>query len=165
LVRTYPRLRECSPVVHVRTSVPKYLSLIDFMLRSMRSGADHLRNGAPHRAAMLMLAMLALRALVPAGFMLTPIDGRLAVVLCDTDVARAARRHGGQDYPGHHHHLQLDQTCPYAQSAGPAPLPALPAFGPQPVVSPAAMPAHRGQIYAHCGPPRQQSPRAPPHLA
>jgi hypothetical protein len=105
--------------------------------------------------------MLCLRALVPAGFMLAPIDGRLAVVLCD---AHAARHAAGQDHPGHHHHLEFDPTCPYAQSAGPAPLPAQPIIGAQPVVSAPAPAAHQGQIYAHCGPPRQQSTRGPPHF-
>lgn len=126
-----------------------------------------MRNGAPHWAAMLVLAMLALRALVPAGFMLAPIDGRLSVVLCDTDAAGPAHNHGGQDHPGHHHHhhLHLDPTCPYAQSAGPAPLPALPVLGPQPVVSAPIEPADLAQVHAHCGPLRQQSPRGPPHFA
>lgn len=134
------------------------------MLAGMRFGAKHSRNGS-HGAAPWVLAMLCLRALVPAGFMLAPVEGQLAVVLCDADAARAAHHHAGQDHPGHHHHLQLDPTCPYAQSAGPAPLPALPAMDPQPVVSTPIPVVHLGQVYAPCGPPRQQSPRGPPHLA
>ncbi|HXR92779.1 MAG TPA: hypothetical protein VN750_21140 [Steroidobacteraceae bacterium] len=43
-------------------------------------------NGAVrHWAAPFVLAMLLLRALVPAGFMLAPVNGGLAVVLCDAD--------------------------------------------------------------------------------
>jgi len=105
--------------------------------------------------------MLCLRALVPAGFMLAPVDGQLAVVLCDAD---AAHHHAAQNHPGHHHHHQLDPTCPYAQSAGPAPLPAQPVLGPQPVVNAPVLAARLDQVHAHCGPPRQQSPRGPPRL-
>ena len=105
------------------------------MLTGMRGGANRLYGRASQWAAPWVLAMLCLRALVPAGFMLAPIDGHLAVVLCDIDAARAAHHHAGHDHPGHHHHLELDPTCPYAQSVGPAPLPAQPVLGPQPVVS------------------------------
>ena len=135
------------------------------MLTGMRLCAKPSRNGASHWAAPWVLAMLCLRALVPAGFMLASVDGQLAVVLCDADAARAAHHDAGQDHPGHHHHLQLDPTCPYAQSAGPAPLPAQPAVGPQPVVTAPALVARRDQVHALCGPPRKQSPRGPPHLA
>jgi len=112
----------------------------------------------------VLLPALLLRSLIPAGFMLAPLDGRLSVILCDTDAAGPAHKHAGHDHPGHHH-LQLDPNCPYAQSAGPAPLPALPALGPQPVVKAPVQPAHPGEVYAHCGPPRQQVPRGPPHFA
>jgi hypothetical protein len=37
------------------------------------TGMQHLRN--PGRATLLVLGMLFLRALVPAGFMLAPVDG------------------------------------------------------------------------------------------
>jgi hypothetical protein len=135
------------------------------MLTAMRRGAKRSCNGAMRWAAPWVLAMLCLRALVPAGFMLEPIDGRLAVVLCDTDAAGAVHHQGGQDHPSHHHHLQLDPTCPYAQSAGPAPLPALPVLGPQPVVSAPLQLTHVAQTYARSGPSRQNFPRGPPHLA
>lgn len=135
------------------------------MLTGMSIRAKRSCSGASHWAAPWVLAMLCLRALVPAGFMLVPVDGQLAVVLCDADAARAARHHAGPDHSGHHHHLQSDPTCPYAQSAGPAPIPAPPALVPQPVVNAPIVVAHRDQIPAHCGPFRKQSPRGPPHLA
>jgi Protein of unknown function (DUF2946) len=131
----------------------------------MRRSTNRFRtSGARHWAAPFVLAMLCLRALVPAGFMLAPIDGRLAVVLCDSDAPGTVHRHGGHDHSGHHH-TQTDPTCPYAQSAGPAPLPALPVVAAAPIESVPALPAPFAQTYAQFGPSRQQSPRAPPHFA
>lgn len=131
----------------------------------MRQRPSRLRyGGARHWAAPFVLVMLCLRAFVPAGFMLAPIDGHLAVVLCDTDAPGARHHLGRHEHPGHHH-LQLDPTCPYAQSGGPAPLPALPVLGPQPIAVTSPLPAPITQPYAHAGPPRQHYPRGPPHLA
>lgn len=112
--------------------------------------------------ARLVLAMLCLRALVPAGFMLMPIDGRLGVVLCDSYAAGAMHHHGGHHHSGHAH---PDPTCPYAQSAGPAPLPTLPTLSATPIASVLLLPTQFSQTRAQFGPPRQQSPRAPPPLA
>ena len=79
--------------------------------------------GVRRWAAPFVLVMLCLRALVPAGFMLAPLNGRLAVVLCDSMAAPG----GAHEHVGHHHpgHAHLDPTCPFAQSSGPAPLPAM----------------------------------------
>ena len=109
-----------------------------------------------------VLIMLCLRALVPAGFMLAPVDGQPAIVLCDTDAPRAGHQHVGHHHAGHAH---LDPTCPYAQSAGPAPLPALPALPAPPPARSEALPTASAQIHARFGPTRQQSPRAPPFSA
>ena len=112
-----------------------------------------------------VLPVLALRALVPAGFMAASVDGTLQIVLCRPGIMAG----------GHHHHhhqnsqdpapLDVDPTCPYAQSAGPALMPMLP-------VLPAAVAMHRleapaatSQTQFGFGPPRQQSPRGPPTLA
>jgi hypothetical protein len=110
--------------------------------------------------AALVLPVLSLRALIPAGFMAESVDGTLQIVLCQP---------GAMPGSHHHHHgspdsapADVDPTCPYAQSAGPAVMPSLP-------VLPAAMamqrlesPAASTQTQPHFGPPRQQSPRAPP---
>lgn len=109
-----------------------------------------------------VLAMLCLRALLPAGFMLAGGDGRLAVVLCDSDARSAAHHRHGHQHPGHAH---LDPTCPYAQSAGPAPLPALPVLPAAPIATALRLPRAASQTWVPFGPSRQQSPRAPPHLA
>jgi hypothetical protein len=126
-------------------------------------------GGPRHWAAPFVLAILCLRALVPAGFMLAPIDGRLAVVLCDSDAPGAMQHRTGHDHAGHdhasHHHTQTDPTCPYAQSAGPAPLPAPPVLAAAPLETVPVLPTHFAQTHAQFGPSRQQSPRGPPHLA
>ena len=121
-------------------------------------------SGTRHWAAPFVLAMLCLRALVPAGFMLAPIDGRLDVVLCDSDAPAALHHHSGHDHSGHHH-TQIDPTCPYAQSAGPTPLPALLVLGAAPLVLVRVRPVQVAQTHAQFVPVRLQSPRGPPRLA
>src|ERR1700692_1580667 len=81
----------------------------------MKRRANGLRyDGGRHWAAPFVLAMLCLRAFVPAGFMLAPVDGQLAVVLCDTDAQGALQGHHAHDHAAGHHHAQTDPTCPYA---------------------------------------------------
>ena len=109
--------------------------------------------------------MLCLRALVPVGFMLVPVDGRAVIVLCDSEAQGPAHHHGGHDHAGHPPHTHADPTCPYAQSAGPAPLPALPVLAAGPAIHFFVLPEQLEQVHAHFGPPRQQYPRGPPHLA
>ena len=114
---------------------------------------------------MLVLAMLALRALVPAGFMLAPEAGRLAIVLCDADARGGAGHHHHPDGLQHPLHAHLDPTCPYAQSAGPAPLPALPVLAATPISTVRLLPARSLATFVPFGPSREQSPRAPPRFA
>jgi len=131
----------------------------------MSGSESRLRHGDPRRwAAPFVLAMLCLRALVPAGFMLAAVDGRLDIVLCDTDARGAAHQHAGHDHSGRHLHTHLDSTCPYAQSAGPAPLPALPVLAAPAIADSPALPARAAQTCSQFGPTRQHCPRAPPYL-
>lgn len=113
----------------------------------------------PRWAAPLLLAVLCARALIPAGVMLAPVHGRLDVVLCDIDGANAARH--VHEHTGHHH-SQTDPTCPYAQSAGPAPLPALPVLPVALLRSDRVPPALDAQTFSRFGPTRQQTSRGPP---
>jgi hypothetical protein len=151
-------------------------------------------NGAVRRwMAPFVLAMLMLRALVPAGFMLAPIDGGLAVVLCDADATSSLYRRAGHvmsapdtdmsahdmaghamsmgdmsghDMPGHSGgHTHPDPTCPYAQSSGATPIPFFAAVTPAIESASPVLPEPAAQTHAHFGPTRQQSPRGPPHLA
>jgi hypothetical protein len=121
-------------------------------------------SGARHWAAPFVLLMLCLRAFVPAGFMLVPVDGRLDVVLCDSDAQKGATHHHSPDHPAHHH-TKTDPACPYAQSSGPAPLPTLPALAAASIVTLPVLPTQHAQTIAQFGPTRQQSPRGPPLLA
>lgn len=61
-----------------------------------------------HWVAPFVLAMLVLRSLVPAGFMLAPVDGGgLAVVLCDADATVAMYGHTGHDMTGGTHDMSV----------------------------------------------------------
>jgi Protein of unknown function (DUF2946) len=136
-------------------------------MRKMAAGSR--RANVPQWLTSLVLAVLCLRALVPVGFMLASVDGRLAIVLCDSDATTqlhdaAVHHHGGHDH-ANHHHANLDPTCPYAQSSGPAPLPALPVLAAAPISAEYIQPADPARNYSHFGPSRQQSPRGPPSLA
>ncbi len=110
-----------------------------------------------------VLPVLALRALVPAGFMAAPVDGTLQIVLCQPGAMTGHHHHSGSPDSGPQ--LEVDPTCPYAQSAGPALMPTLP-------VLPAVATMHRleppeaaTQTRLTLGPLRQQFPRGPPTLA
>jgi hypothetical protein len=128
------------------------------------SRARQLRHrGVRHWAAPFVLAMLCLRAFIPAGFMLAPLDGHLAVVLCDTD-ARGPGHHTHHSNPAHPH-THPDPTCPYAQSSGPAPLPALPGVAAVELGIVTVRDVEAPQTHANFGPTRQQTPRGPPQLA
>jgi hypothetical protein len=112
-----------------------------------------------------VLAALCLRALVPAGYMLTPIEGRLAIVLCDAAATGAHHHHHAGDHPNRgHDHTHPDPTCPFAQSAAPAPLPALPVLASRPLATLLRAATDLPQTNAPFGPDRQQSPRGPPHV-
>ena len=116
-----------------------------------------------HWGACFLLLMLCLRALVPAGFMVAEVDGTVGVVLCDTD---APGVHGHQHHGDHqnHHHACLDSSCPYAQSAGPAPLAATADIADVRLAVLQPLPQASSQLEAQFGPSREQQPRAPPRI-
>ncbi|MGA2189986.1 MAG: DUF2946 family protein [Steroidobacteraceae bacterium] len=120
-------------------------------------------RGSHRWATVAVLGVLFLRGLVPVGFMLAPIDGSLAFVLCDFEMPAGEHRH-------HHHHDQAahlqgthsDPSCPYAQSAGPAPLPTLPVLAGGTVFDLLVPAAVVTQTFARFGPARHQTSRGPP---
>jgi hypothetical protein len=120
---------------------------------------------------MIVLAVLCLRAFVPAGFMLAPVDGRVSFVLCDPAVLAASHgmhtTHGpaSHEHAAHHHGSHIDPNCPYAQSAGPAPLQTLPTLAGDLISIGLELPTEFAQIFIQFGPTRQQFPRGPPQLA
>jgi hypothetical protein len=120
-------------------------------------------------ATLVVLAMLSLRALVPAGFMVAPVHEHLAFVLCHgtfpaSEPARshAASNHGGSPL---HDGMHGDPDCPYAQSAGPAPLPTLPAIADHALATRVPSRIKPTRVCWSCGPARRQFPRGPPSLA
>jgi hypothetical protein len=136
-------------------------------------GMRHVKK--PGWAALFALGLVFLRALVPAGFMLEPVDGHLAFVLCDADAAMPAMPAGAM--PASHHHLHMamdhaahrhgahgDPTCPYAQSGGPAPLPTLPVLAGGTTFERPQLPAAITQTLVGFGPIRLPSSSGPPHL-
>jgi hypothetical protein len=89
-------------------------------------------------------------------------------VLCDAGTSAGEHQHhhppSGHGV-AHHDGAHNDPTCPYAQSAGAAPLPTLPvltgaATAGQPVGAVAVT-----QTRLRFGPTRQQTPRGPPSRA
>jgi hypothetical protein len=118
------------------------------------------RGRAWKRIAIALIALLALRSLVPAGFMAIATDAGAQLVFCEPG---AALGHGH----AHHHSpgAATDPGCPYAQSSGPAPLPTLPALAAD--VRPLSIvpSVSRTSPTVRPGPRRQQTPRGPPALA
>jgi len=129
----------------------------------------------PGWASLLVLGLVLLRGLVPAGFMLAPADGHLAFVLCDADASVSAmpgampashhHLHMAMDHASHGHGTHGDPTCPYAQSGGPAPLPTLPVLAGGASFERPRLPAAITQTLLGFGPIRRPSSRGPPHLA
>lgn len=112
-----------------------------------------------------VLPVLLLRASIPAGFMAASVDGTMQIVLCQPEIMAGARHH--HHHPGSHDKAStdVDPTCPYAQSAGPALMPTLPVLPPALVMHSLESPQATSQAQVSYGPPRQQSPRGPPTLA
>ena len=116
--------------------------------------------------AAFVLPVLLLRAAIPAGFMAASVDGTWQIVLCEPEMMAGGHHH-------HHHHAgtqdsmpsDMDPTCPYAQSAGPALMPTLPLLPTVAVMHRLQLQTAAAQTRLTFGPPRQQFPRGPPPLA
>ncbi len=117
--------------------------------------------GPVHWPTLLLLGLLLLRGLVPAGFMLAPDNGRMAFVLCSVDLPMGhnPRSHDPADHP---HGVHPDPTCPYAQSAAPAPLPTLPVLQAVIHLDVLRQPKAVAQVFLPSGPRREPSSRGPP---
>jgi hypothetical protein len=108
---------------------------------------------------LLLLPLLALKALLPAGYMLSPEDGRLRVVMCSQGLAALTTpAHEGDDAPAGDM-----PVCGYAIAAVAAP---------PPVLASAWLPVRAAQLpeavdslpTAAISLRRYQSPRGPPAL-
>jgi hypothetical protein len=142
-----------------------------FGISNTMNGMRHIKK--PGWASLLVLGLVLLRALVPAGFMLAPVAGHPALVLCDDDAPTPAgavpaihrHMHMAMGHAAHRHGGHADPTCPYAQSGGPAPLPSLPVLAGSTTFERPQLPAAITQTLLCFGPIRQPSSRGPPHLA
>lgn len=130
----------------------------------------------PGWATLLVLGLLFLRGLVPAGFMLASDSGHLAFVVCSLELPTAGmpaaampashhHMHMAMDHSAHQHGAHGDPTCPYAQSGGPAPLPTLPMLAGRDTFKRPRLPVAVTQTLLGFGPIRQPSSRGPPQLA
>jgi hypothetical protein len=115
----------------------------------------------------LAVLALALRSLVPTGFMLERLDGQLSMVLCAAAAPTLSMpgMHHDAHLGGHAgHHLAAAASCPFALSGGATlasqvlkvPDPYFLALRPARVPALATLPA--------APPPRHQAPRGPPAL-
>ena len=120
------------------------------------------RRNSHFWVAALVLPLLALRALVPSGFMATSVAGSMQMVFCEPGAM--AGHHHPAAHDGARHSKAVDQTCPFAQSAGPAPLPSLPVLATDAAPRAFAVILAVAQTVPAFGPARQQTPRGPPTL-
>jgi hypothetical protein len=126
----------------------------------LKRPSDKLFHAKARRVSLFVVGMLILRAMIPAGFMLTPVPGGLAFTLCDVETPMGAHaHHAGHD---HSHMGSGPGGCPYAQSSGPAPLPTLPTLAHAALASRSASSAAVTQTRLHFGPIRETSSRGPP---
>jgi hypothetical protein len=116
------------------------------------------------RLVAVLLPLLALRALLPAGYMVATDHGQLAIVMCTPGLAASSAASG--EMPAHHHGSKPSPAaaddCPFAHAVINAPPPHQ-VEGPAPT-------APRFHLAARIlvllppttGPPRATSARAPP---
>jgi hypothetical protein len=124
-----------------------------------RDGAKLFRD--PIRGCLAALAFVAFfaHALIPAGFMPGSVHGQAQLVVCDGHMA-------GSGHPGHpaKSGSNAESPCPFAMSAGAAPLAAHVALPPvQP--APDLLAPFIGQPALSETPFRHSAPRGPPTLA
>ena len=106
------------------------------------------------RLVAFLLPLLVLRALIPAGFMISMVGGAAELTFCGA----------AQHDHAHHGTTSADPTCPFAQSSAPAPLPTLPALAKSIDSARFEPPRAVSQTVAPFGPVRQHVPRGPPAL-
>ncbi|MEI6458198.1 MAG: hypothetical protein WCP04_04645 [Pseudomonadota bacterium] len=106
------------------------------------------------RIAAALLPLLLLRALVPMGFMASVADGAVRYTFCD-----------GAAHTLPHTSAAGDHACPFAQSAGAAPLSALVVMAAHAPSHTDAAPTFNSPFPGLAGPARQHRARAPPLLS
>lgn len=114
---------------------------------------------------MLALVTVLMRALIPVGFMPVAADGTLRMMFCDGGAGASGHHvHSGSTGHGPGHRTSVDVSCPFALSAGAAPLPTLAGAAAGAPLPPVAIAAPEVPARADL-PPRNSAPRGPPTLA
>jgi len=116
-----------------------------------------------NKSIWLLLPLLVLRGLLPAGSMLgVTAAGSLSIVVCDSGVANDAATAHAEHHHGNGSAQHDHSICPFALSAAGAPAPSLPQI---PAVAAVAI----DRVCEECstlaglsGPTRAQQSRAPP---
>jgi Protein of unknown function (DUF2946) len=117
----------------------------------------------------LLLPLLAVRVLLPDGYMVSTESGNLRVVICPAGLGGLnPSKLPGQHHQHHHQQDDADQSptigedCPFAHAAIHAPPPQLLAGVVTPVPEFRFVSRYLDQLPHPTGPPRQTSARAPP---
>jgi hypothetical protein len=125
----------------------------------------------------LLLALLALRGLVPAGYMVDATADGLSIVVCDSGIyAAAAQLSSGQTAHRHHHHdgngegkessgISDHSICPFAIAATGASAPSLPLLETVTSVVVDRVASNQAVVTSLSGPSRAQQSRAPPYFS
>lgn len=108
----------------------------------------------------LLLPVLALRALLPAGFMPVTDGGELRVVMCSEGMQLSLAGTGG-DHPAG----EDSGTCPFASASFIAPLPQFVVVAATPAPGAGFISFAADDLPPSTGPPRAAAARAPPHHA
>jgi hypothetical protein len=128
---------------------------------------------APHRSphfrrtlSVLAALALALRALIPTGFMLAPVDGHAQIVICPAGLHEASHAHHAGAAAGHAAgSAHAADQCPFALAGGPGFIGAAPDLA-QPYFVLLQPPPTVALASVAVPPPlRHHAPRGPPALA
>lgn len=110
----------------------------------------------------LLLPLMALRAMLPAGYMPVAADGELRIVMCSAGLAGQTDADGNSDHPAPS--LGMDGGCLFGHAATIAPPSAIPccAFAPSLV---SFVSRSSALTPPSTGPPRVTAARAPPSFS
>jgi hypothetical protein len=114
-------------------------------------------------AILLMLPLMLLRGLLPAGYMVSGQQGELRVVMCADGLQAAPGDHAGTGEG--HPDLSGTGDCPFAQATFHAPPVQFVAGVVAPISEIRFISSAAEQLPPATGPPRQRAARAPPALS
>ncbi|MFO1502739.1 MAG: hypothetical protein U1F39_02865 [Steroidobacteraceae bacterium] len=113
-----------------------------------------------HLLIALLLPLMVMRGMLPAGYMATAEDGKVRLVMCSAGLTAAGNTDSGSD--GNDSQTADAGTCLFAHATSVAP-PVQVSFGlaslPGPLLSPSD---HSSTLPQATGPPRLAAARAPP---